>query len=180
MRALLLAAGTGSRLRPLTATTPKCLVAVHGRPLLDYWLELVFEGRHPARADQYPLARRTGPRPCQQRRPGVRASISFMKISFWVPAAQSWQTGTGSGRDAFLLAHADNLTDFNVARTDRRSPQSPRGLRDDDAGFRTDDPRVLRHPGTGSSKSSHHVSTRRWKARRETSPTAPSIFSSPM
>src|ERR1700749_2685580 len=44
MRALLLAAGTGRRLRPLTNTTPKCLVPVHGRPLLDYWLDLVFEG----------------------------------------------------------------------------------------------------------------------------------------
>ena len=44
MRALLLAAGIGSRLRPLTDTTPKCLVPVHGRPLLDYWLDLVFEG----------------------------------------------------------------------------------------------------------------------------------------
>ena len=44
MRALLLAAGIGSRLRPLTDTTPKCLVRVHDRPLLDYWLDLVFAG----------------------------------------------------------------------------------------------------------------------------------------
>ena len=44
MRALLLAAGTGSRLRPLTNAIPKCLVPVHDRPLLDYWLDLVFEG----------------------------------------------------------------------------------------------------------------------------------------
>jgi mannose-1-phosphate guanylyltransferase len=44
MRALLLAAGIGSRLRPLTETVPKCLVPIHGRPLLDYWLELLFSG----------------------------------------------------------------------------------------------------------------------------------------
>jgi len=38
MRALLLAAGFGSRLRPLTLETPKCLVEIGGHPLLYYWL----------------------------------------------------------------------------------------------------------------------------------------------
>jgi choline kinase len=33
--ALLLAAGTGSRLRPLTRNAPKCLTEVGGRPILD-------------------------------------------------------------------------------------------------------------------------------------------------
>ena len=39
MRALLLAAGIGTRLRPLTDTTPKCLVPIKGQPLLGIWLE---------------------------------------------------------------------------------------------------------------------------------------------
>jgi len=41
MRAVLLAAGIGSRLRPLTDLTPKCLMPVNGRPLLEYWLNAV-------------------------------------------------------------------------------------------------------------------------------------------
>ncbi len=39
MKVVLLAAGLGTRLRPLTATVPKCLVPIHGKPLLDFWIE---------------------------------------------------------------------------------------------------------------------------------------------
>jgi len=40
VKAFLLAAGHGTRLRPLTDHTPKCLLPVRGVPLLEIWLEL--------------------------------------------------------------------------------------------------------------------------------------------
>ena len=39
MKAFILAAGKGSRLKPLTDHNPKCLLSIGGRPLLQYWLE---------------------------------------------------------------------------------------------------------------------------------------------
>ena len=43
MRALLLAAGLGTRLRPLTNDTPKCLMPIKGVPLLEVWLRQLHE-----------------------------------------------------------------------------------------------------------------------------------------
>lgn len=40
MKAFLLSAGNGTRLRPLTEDTPKCLVEVKKKPLLYWWTKL--------------------------------------------------------------------------------------------------------------------------------------------
>jgi mannose-1-phosphate guanylyltransferase len=40
MKAFLMAAGYGTRLKPITDTIPKCLVPINDKPLLTYWDEL--------------------------------------------------------------------------------------------------------------------------------------------
>jgi len=140
MRALLLAAGVGSRLLPITATTPKCMVMIDGRPLLDYWLELLFEaGIERVLINTHWLA--------EQVHAYVKASRWSSRIDL---VHESELLGTGGTVLAnrhwfegqpFMLAHADNLTDFDV-----RGLIAAHGARPADhvmtmLGFRTDDPR---------------------------------------
>ena len=41
MKAFLLSAGLGTRLKPLTDEIPKCLLTIGGKPLLQIWMELM-------------------------------------------------------------------------------------------------------------------------------------------
>lgn len=43
-RAIILSAGQGSRLLPLTADRPKCLIEFSGRTLLDWQLDMLIAG----------------------------------------------------------------------------------------------------------------------------------------
>ena len=139
MRALLLAAGMGSRLRPLTDTTPKCLVPIHGRPLLDYWLDLVFEGGiERALINTHWLS--------EQVEAHVAASPWGARIDL---VHEDELRGTGGtilanrawlGNEAFLVAHADNLTDFDVAGLIEAHHNRPASHAITMLGFRTDNP----------------------------------------
>jgi mannose-1-phosphate guanylyltransferase len=139
MRALLLAAGIGSRLGLITQSTPKCLVPVHGRALLDYWLDLVFDGGiDRALLNTYWLP--------DQVRAHVAASPWCSRIDLvheeellgtggTVLANRSWFQG-----EDFLVAHADNLTDFDVAGFIDAHRRRQSGHVMTMLGFRTDDP----------------------------------------
>ena len=45
MKSIILAAGLGTRLRPITEKKPKCMVNVAGKSILQHQLELIY-GRH--------------------------------------------------------------------------------------------------------------------------------------
>ena len=46
MKAVILAAGRGSRLGKITEKKPKSLVEVNGKPILEYQLEALLLGAH--------------------------------------------------------------------------------------------------------------------------------------
>ena len=114
MRAFLLAAGIGSRLRPITDTIPKCMVPIAGRPLLDIWLdafrdadidEIHLNLHHLPDVVRAHLAGRTG-------LPKVRTSFEpeLLGSAGTLVAHRDW----AAGEDFFLACNADNLTDFDL------------------------------------------------------------------
>lgn len=140
MRVLLLAGGLGTRLRPLTDTIPKCMVPIHGKPLLQWWFDLLF----PAGIDAALVNTHYLPQPVRD----------FVAASPWRDRVtlvhEENLLGTGGtvlrnrdyfGRTAFMVAHADNLTRFDPGAFIARHHQRPRGCEMTMMTFETDDPR---------------------------------------
>jgi mannose-1-phosphate guanylyltransferase len=140
MRALLLAAGLGTRLRPLTETLPKCLVPINGRALLDYWLDLVFAaGVERALVNAHWLAEQVvahvGASPWRER-------ADVVVESDLLGTAGTLRRNRGYfGAETLMLAHADALTDFDLAALMRAHAARPHGCILTMLAFRTDDPR---------------------------------------
>ena len=114
MKAFLLCAGIGSRLRPITDTVPKCMVRVHEQPLLDIWLdafnragvdEVLVNLHHLPEVVRRHVAARTG-------LPAVHLVFEpeLLGSAATLLANRSWVAN-----EAFFLAcNADNLTDFEL------------------------------------------------------------------
>ena len=116
MKAFLLAAGIGSRLRPLTDKIPKCLIPIHGKPLLQIWLELLDSHRikevlinvhhHPEKVNQF-IA-------------GIQPTVCIKITTIHEPALLGSAGTIAANRsfvadcDDFIIAYADNLTRVNL------------------------------------------------------------------
>lgn len=114
MKALLLAAGLGTRLRPITDHVPKCLVPIQGKPLLGYWLDVLLNnGVERILVNTHYL-------------PDVVRQ--FVATSSWRDSIDLAQEdsllGTGGtvlanrkffSDESFMVAHADNLTRFDAS-----------------------------------------------------------------
>ena len=100
MKAVLLAAGEGIRLRPLTLHAPKCLVLINDKPLLDFWLEMLV--------------------PCEDIEHIQSNWSSCNKITLWHEEKLLGTAGTLKTnydvlqKEDVLVIHADNLSTFDL------------------------------------------------------------------
>ena len=118
MKAFLLAAGTGSRLRPITDHIPKCMLPIGGRPLLDLWLdalhragvdEVLVNLHHLPDIVERHLAARSEP-------PAIRTAFEpeLLGSAGTLRRHRSWV----EDEEFFLVLNADNLTDFDLRSPD--------------------------------------------------------------
>ncbi len=127
MRALLLAAGLGTRLRPITDHVPKCLVPIHGKPLLEYWLDMLL----PSGIDRVLINTHYLPLV-------VRAFVAGSRWRDSIDMVHEEELlGTGGtvlrnrdflARGPFMVVHADNLTRFDVKAFIRAHADRPAGV----------------------------------------------------
>jgi len=116
MKAMILAAGRGERLRPLTATVPKPLVEVAGKPLIAWHLErLAAAGFGEAVINVSHLADAIIARVGNGSEFGLRVA--------WSREDEPLETAGGLahaqallGGDAFLLVNADIYVEYDFAR----------------------------------------------------------------
>lgn len=116
MKAFLLAAGVGSRLGELTRNTPKCLLSIGGRPLLDYWLEsfnhagvtdVLVNLHHQAdQVESFLKSRTSGPNVETYYEPELLGSAgTLQKVWDFVSAEEN-----------FFIAYADNFARVDLRR----------------------------------------------------------------
>ena len=114
MKAFLLAAGRGTRLRPITDSIPKCLVPIRGTPLLSIWLQickqlgidevLINTHAHAAQVHNFLRQNAHGVRTTVVEESQLLGSAGTLRIN------QSW-LGTD---DMFWIFYADVLCQANL------------------------------------------------------------------
>jgi len=117
-KALLLAGGLGTRLRPLTETVPKCLVPIAGKPLIGYWFDRLKEaGVLDLLVNTHHL-----PEPVNRYLEQVNAEGALRVRAFHEPvllgsagtitANRAW----ADDADECLIIYADNLSNVDLSR----------------------------------------------------------------
>ena len=116
MKAMILAAGRGERMRPITDRIPKPLVPVAGKPLIVYHLEAL------ARACVHDVVINLAYRGAQIREALDDGSRYGVRITYSDEGPEPIETGGGIfkalpllGAQPFIVVNGDIWTDFDVA-----------------------------------------------------------------
>lgn len=114
MKAMVLAAGEGTRLRPLTLTTPKALIPLNGVPLIEYnllWLKS--HGITEVAVNLHHLGYKIREFLGNDSRYGMR--ITYSEEETILGTAGGVKKLAGFFDDAFVVLYGDVITDFDLS-----------------------------------------------------------------
>ena len=106
---MVMAAGLGKRMRPLTETTPKPLIEVAGKPLIDHVLERLRAAGVEQRRRQRPLSARRDRGAFARRSHGLDVAISDERDLLLETGGGLVKAAPMIDCDPFLAVNSDNL-----------------------------------------------------------------------
>lgn len=114
MKAFLLVAGLGTRLRPITDETPKCLVEIGGRALIDWW----YDAMELAGVSEVLINLHHLPEKVRQH---VNSRSTPVQTNFFLEETLLGSAGTlranadfVKGEKSFFIIYGDNLTNLSL------------------------------------------------------------------
>jgi NDP-sugar pyrophosphorylase family protein len=116
VRALLLAGGLGSRLRPLTERVPKCLVPIGSRVLLDHWVDALLEAEiYEAVVNTHHLAEQVR-KAIQRVNTSTRLCLreSFEPVLLGSAGTMRDNRELSRGASSVVVVYTDNLSDLRL------------------------------------------------------------------
>jgi mannose-1-phosphate guanylyltransferase len=116
MKAFILAAGNGTRLRALTDTVPKCLLPIQGVPLLSIWLENCRTGGVTDVLVNAHAHQETVRKFAAEQKSGVRVHIAEETQLLGSAGTLAENRDFVAGEKSFLVLYGDVLTNIDLRR----------------------------------------------------------------
>ena len=115
LRALLLSAGFGTRLRPITNKIPKCLVEINNKPILEHWLTKLEEiNCEKVLINSHYLHSQVSEYLLNRKKSAMIIELKYEKQLLGT-AGTLLKNYKFFENSKILMIHADNMTDFDIS-----------------------------------------------------------------
>ena len=116
-KAIILAAGFGTRLKPITDTTPKCLVTIKDIPLLEWWLKnLEKHGFKEVLINTHYLHEKVEDYINNQYHGKIKVTLIYEEELLGSAGTIRNNSYFYENEDDFAIIYADNLTDIDLSK----------------------------------------------------------------